>query len=163
MKPRSRYKKTKYVPTNIKKYVGSFPIICRSSWETKMAKYLDLNPNVLAWASEPFAIPYKMPDGSIHNYYPDYYIKMKVSTGEIKELVVEVKPSRETKKPRNNREKKVSTKLYESQMYIKNQQKWAYAKEYCKPRKYEFVILTERDIFPAKRKVKSRKQGRRRK
>ena len=150
MKPRSRYRKLHYQPNNPKKYIGHYPIECRSSWEIKMAQYLDLNPNVISWASEPFFIPYKFPlDENIHRYFPDYYIKMKTEKG-IKELVVEVKPIKETKKPVNSRNKKTKTAKYENEVYIKNQYKWKYASEFCKTRGYEFIIFTEKDLFPNK-------------
>lgn len=120
-----------------------------------MAEYFDRNTHVLSWASEPFGIPYRLPGGDIHRYFPDYYVKLKTTNG-IRELVIEVKPIRETKKPRKSREKKLTTEKYENETYVKNQCKWKYAQIFCQKRGYEFAVLTEKEIFPAKYK---RKQG----
>ena len=54
--------KSKYNPENPNKYVGNFDkIICRSTWERKMCKYLDLNEKVKQWSSEELAIQYYSP------------------------------------------------------------------------------------------------------
>ena len=70
--------KSKYLPENREKYVGNFEnIVCRSTWERKMCKYLDLNENVINWGSEELKIPYYSPvDKKWHNYYPDFLTKI---------------------------------------------------------------------------------------
>ena len=148
-----KFKRGKYLPDNPKKYIGPYPIVYRSSWELKMNQYFDRNPLVLKWASEPFAIPYRLPDGTTHRYFPDYYIELRTSE-TIKKLVIEVKPLKETRKPRKSRDKKDSTKLYEERAFQKNTAKWKFCRIFCKKRGYEFTIFTEREIFPEKYKAK---------
>jgi len=86
-------KKSFFKPSFPKKYKGNpNNIICRSTWETKFCNYCDLNENILEWASEEFFIKYVSPvDNRFHRYYPDFLIKVKESTGEIKTYVIEVK------------------------------------------------------------------------
>jgi len=118
----------KFRPINIEKYRGNhLNIIYRSLWERKFMKYCDKNPNILEWGSEEIIIPYRSPlDNRIHRYFPDFYIKVRENTGQIKKYIIEVKP--------NVRE------VYE---YAKNQAKWKAAKEYCLDRSLTFKILTE--------------------
>ena len=91
-------KKSFFRPSFPKKYKGNpNNIICRSTWETKFCNYCDLNENILEWASEEFFIKYVSPvDNRFHRYYPDFLIKVKESTGEIKTYVIEVKPKKQT-------------------------------------------------------------------
>ena len=47
-----------------------------------------------------FTFPYVSPlDRRVHKYYPDFIIKVKESTGQIKTYVIEVKPKKQTKPP----------------------------------------------------------------
>ena len=93
--------KSKYRPSFPKKYKGDpNNIICRSSWERKFCRWCDLNENILQWGSEEFYIPYMSPlDKRVHKYYPDFIIKVRESTGQIKTYVIEVKPRKQTKPP----------------------------------------------------------------
>ena len=79
-------KKSFFRPSFPRKYKGNpNNIICRSTWETKFCNYCDLNENILEWGSEEFFIKYVSPvDNRFHRYYPDFLIKVKESTGEIK-------------------------------------------------------------------------------
>ena len=126
--------KGKYRPTYPKKYTGDpTNIIYRSLWERRFMKYCDHNQNILEWGSEELALPYRSPiDGRIHRYFPDFYIKVKESTGQIKKYLIEVKPKRQTVEP-----------VVE---YAKIQAKWKAAKEFCKDRLWEFKIITEDDL-----------------
>ena len=46
-------KKSLYKPSNPRKYKGNINnIICRSSWETKVCGWGDLNKNIIEWGSE---------------------------------------------------------------------------------------------------------------
>ena len=56
-------------------------------------KYLDTTPSILKWSSEEITIPYLSPvDGRRHRYFPDFWVRVKTSGGEIKESLIEVKP-----------------------------------------------------------------------
>ena len=80
IKPTSKsgYKQGYYKPRFPEKYMGPGPIIYRSSWERKFCHWCDHNEDVLNWISEPFSIKYfNILDKKFHNYYPDFYVKMK--------------------------------------------------------------------------------------
>ena len=139
--------KGKFRPTFISKYKGDpTNIIYRSLWEKKFMVYCDKNLNVLEWGSEEIALPYRSPvDNKVHRYFPDFYIKVKESTGQIKKYLIEVKPFKQTIEPRI---KKRKTKAYVREVceYAKNQAKWEAATEYCKDRRLEFKVLTESEL-----------------
>jgi len=139
--------KGKYRPTYPKKYTGDpTNIIYRSLWERRFMKYCDHNQNILEWGSEELALPYRSPiDGRIHRYFPDFYIKVKESTGQIKKYLIEVKPKRQTVEPAVQK-RKTKQYIYEVVEYAKNQAKWKAAKDFCKDRLWEFKIITEDDL-----------------
>ena len=132
-----------YRPINPEKYVGNPKrIIYRSMWEKKVMMKLDRNPDIIKWASEELSIPYTNPiDRKRHRYYPDFVVENKRG----QKMMIEVKPSRQMKKPVR---KKRKTKRYirESLTYIKNMSKWRAAKEYCDKNDMEFKFITEFDI-----------------
>ena len=138
--------KSIYKPNHPKKYKGDYHnIICRSSWERKFCSWCDLNENVLEWGSEEFWIPYRAPDGRVRRYFPDFIIKVKESTGELKTYVIEVKPRKQTKPP-IKKKKVTKSYIYEMKTYSINQAKWKAAHEWCKDRKIEFKIITEKEL-----------------
>ena len=137
----------KYQPSFPRKYKGnSSNIIYRSLWERKFMKYCDLNENILEWASEEIALPYRSPlDNRIHRYFPDFYIKVKESSGAVKKMLIEVKPKKQTVQPKPQN---IKTKgyIYEAKEYVRNQAKWKAAKECCADRNFEFKIMTEDNL-----------------
>ena len=139
--------KRKYQLKNPSKYKGNPTlVIYRSLWERSYMKKLDLNENILEWSSEEIALPYKSPlDNRIHKYYPDFYVKERLSDGTIKKYIVEIKPKKQTLEPKVPK-RKTKGYLYEVMEYAKNQSKWNSAREYCKDHGYEFKILTEDDL-----------------
>ena len=139
--------KGKYYPSFPRKYKGDpTNIIYRSLWERKFMVYCDKNQNILEWASEEIAIPYRSPiDNRVHRYFPDFYMKVKETNGKIKNYVIEVKPAKQTKPPSKP---KRQTKGYirEAYEYARNQAKWKMAKEYCADRQWEFKVVTEKEL-----------------
>ena len=139
--------KGKYYPSFPRKYKGDpTNIIYRSLWERKFMVYCDKNQNILEWASEEIAIPYRSPiDNRVHRYFPDFYMKVKETNGKIKNYVIEVKPAKQTKPPTKP---KRQTKGYirEAYEYARNQAKWKMAKEYCADRQWEFKVVTEKEL-----------------
>ena len=137
----------RYIPTYPKKYKGDpSNIIYRSLWERKFMVYCDRNDRILEWGSEEFFIPYRSPlDGKIHRYFPDFYIKVQENTGKIKRYLIEVKPLKQTTKPKKP---KRQTKGYirEAFEYARNQAKWKAAREYCADRMWEFKVITEKEL-----------------
>ena len=101
--------------------------------------------NIIQWGSEEFHIPYLAPDGKVRRYYPDFIIKVKENSGEIKTYVIEVKPFKQTKPPRK-RKKVTPSYLYECKTYATNQAKWQAANEWCKDKRIQFKIITEREL-----------------
>ena len=142
--------KGKYIPQNPQKYKGNpSQIIYRSLWERKFMVYCDKNDKVIEWGSEEVIVPYRSPwDGKIHRYFPDFYIKIKQSSGGVKKFIIEVKPEYQCKQP-NKTPKKRTRKWYkEVQTYGINQAKWKSAIDWCANRGMEFKILTEKHLNP---------------
>ena len=139
--------KGKYRPNNPLKYKGDYRnIIYRSLWELKFMKYCDSNQNILEWGSEEFWLPYRSPlDNKVHRYFPDFYIKVRETTGKINKMIIEVKPKRQCIEPKRPK-KKTKGYIYEVREYVKNQAKWKAAEEYCIDRGFEFKILTENEL-----------------
>ncbi len=139
--------KGKFRPSEPKKYKGDpTNIVYRSLWELKFMRYCDSNKRIVKWSSEEIVIPYKSPlDNRLHRYFPDFYIKYKDVTGKIIEKVVEIKPANQVKEPKKQ---KTRTKKYVNEVitYAKNQAKWVAAEEFCKDRRWQFQILTEKEL-----------------
>ena len=137
----------KYYPSFPRKYKGDpTNIIYRSLWERKFMVYCDKNAKILEWGSEEIALPYISPhDSRDHRYFPDFYIKVQEITGKIKRYLIEVKPLKQTTKPKKP---KRQTKGYirEAFEYARNQAKWKAAREYCADRMWEFKVITEKEL-----------------
>ena len=94
--------------------------------------YCDKNNNILEWGSEEIALPYRSPvDGRVHKYFPDFYIKVRETNGQIKKMIIEIKPKKQTVEPKVQK-KKTKGYIYEVYEYAKNQAKWKAAQEFCK-------------------------------
>ena len=137
----------KYYPSFPKKYKGDpTNIIYRSLWERKFMVYCDKNEKILEWGSEEIALPYISPhDSRVHRYFPDFYIKGQENTRRIKRDLIEVKPLKQTTKPKKP---KRQTKGYirEAFEYARNQAKWKAAREFCADRMWEFKVITEKEL-----------------
>ena len=139
--------KGKFRPSNTKKYRGNpSNIIYRSLWERKFMVYCDLNENILEWGSEEIVIPDRSPlDSRVHRYFPDFYIKVREKNGNVQRYIIEIKPKRQCKEPKVQKEK-TKKYIYEVTEYAKNQAKWKAAEDYCEDRKWQFKVLTEDDL-----------------
>ena len=139
--------KGKFRPRNRQKYKGDIgEVVYRSLWELKFMKYCDSNNKILKWSSEEIIIPYKSPvDNRVHRYFPDFYVKYRDVKGKIREKVVEIKPAKQVKEPKMQKRR---TKKYVSEVYTyaTNQAKWAAAEDFCKDRRWEIQILTEKEL-----------------
>jgi len=139
--------KGKFRPKYPQKYRGDpTNIIYRSLWERNCMRYFDQNPNVLQWSSEEVIVPYKSPiDGRYHRYFPDFLIRVKNKEGKLETIMIEVKPSKETKEPKP--QKRLTKKyLYEVQTRCIKKSKWEAAIDFCKDRKWKFMIITEKEL-----------------
>ena len=139
--------KGRYNPVNPNKYKGnSQNIIYRSLWERKFMVYCDTNDKILEWGSEEIIIPYISPwDGKVHRYFPDFYIKVKQSSGNLKKFIIEVKPKKQTRPPKPV-ERKTKRWIKEVRTFGINEAKWKHATKWCKDNDMEFKILTEEEL-----------------
>jgi predicted nuclease of restriction endonuclease-like RecB superfamily len=144
------FKQGTFIPKNPEKYKGIWPIVFRSSWEYKFMRFLDINEGIISWTSESIKIRYMYFDPitkkqSEHLYFPDFVICRKI--GETtRTQIIEIKPYRETKPPKVAKNRSTKTLIYETKTYAKNQAKWHAAKEYCRVRDWDFIVLTEKDL-----------------
>ena len=139
--------KGRYNPVNPKKYKGNPQnIIYRSLWERKFMMYCDTNDKVLEWGSEEIIIPYISPwDCKVHRYFPDFYIKVRQSSGNLKKFIIEVKPKKQTRPPKPV-ERKTKRWIKEVRTFGINEAKWKHATKWCKDNDMEFKILTEEEL-----------------
>ena len=142
-----RFHQGRFRPQNPQKYLGDVKnIVYRSSWELRFLRWCDQNVNILQYGSEEFFIPYVSPiDNRVHRYFPDFIIKVQHRDGSVKRYVVEVKPEKQTKPPKP-RKRTTKSFIYESKTYAVNQAKWRAAEEWCKDRRLEFKIITEKQL-----------------
>lgn len=136
--------KGKFTPKNPEKYMGNpSNIIYRSSWELKLFVRLDVDPNIVRWASEEFAIPYLSPiDNKLHRYFPDVYAENV--NGD--KFVFEIKPDSQTKPPAQ-KARKTQRYIQEVTTYLVNQAKWKSAQRFCEERGWSFQLVTEKHLF----------------
>lgn len=137
----------KFRPKNPQKYRGDpTNIIYRSLWERNCMRYFDENPNVLKWSSEEVIVPYKSPiDGRYHRYFPDFLIRVKNKQGQLETIMIEVKPYKETREPKPQK-RLTKNYLAEVKTWGINKNKWEAAIEFCKDRKWKFMIITEKEL-----------------
>lgn len=137
----------KFFPEHPAKYKGDVNnIIYRSLWERNVMVKLDMWDVVLEWASEELRIPYRSPlDNKIKMYFPDFVVKLRTPMGD-KKAILEVKPLKQTIEPKKP---KRTTKRYINELmeYGRNQAKWNAARAFCADRGWEFIVLTEEQIF----------------
>mgnify|MGYP003393522975 CR=1 FL=1 len=146
----SKYPEPKrFKPNNIQKYAGDpSKITSRSSWETKLMRWLDKSPAVIKWGSENVVIPYYSSSDQKHRrYYMDFYAYYHIGDGKCRKVLIEVKPYSQTVQPRRGGRKKLETFLNESKTWQVNKDKWQAADKYAKARGWQFIILTEYELF----------------
>jgi len=141
----------RFVPKYPEKYRGKVDgIIFRSLWELRMMKMLDEDERVLNWASEEMHLYYLSPkDGFQHRYFPDFIAEFQMPDGTRTIKMLEVKPSKELVPPKPPKKNKVTKRfLKECLNYEVVQAKKLAAEDYCKARGWEYVFITEHDLFP---------------
>jgi hypothetical protein len=139
----------KFNPKNPQKYIGdSTNIVWRSLWDRRVMVLFDEDDQIVQWGSEELKIPYRSPvDRLIHHYIPDFLIKARQPDGSHIIRLIEVKPYAQCHEPKIK--KKVTKRLLNEIMtYEVNQAKWAAAKAYALDKGWQFIVLTEREIFP---------------
>jgi hypothetical protein len=135
---------------NPQTYTGERPATMRSGWEIRfVTQYLDINTNVLEGKSE-VPVPYICgTDGRQHRYFIDFWMKCKTKDGGTKEILIEIKPHKDTLEPEVPKRKTAG--FYKRvKTYIKNQSKWKTVRSLCEGqqiqgRQIEFTIISEKD------------------
>lgn len=135
------YVQGQYTPINPGKYVGTYPIIFRSSWEFTVMKKFDTHPNVISWASESLKIPYKNPFTNKYTVYiPDFIVTYIDADGKQQAEIIEVKPAKETfMEQAKSQKSKMALAL--------NTYKWKAAHEFAHHHGMKFRVMTENDIY----------------
>ena len=167
-KPNNKnYHQGNYIPQNkdkVLKLNTQGGVYYRSSWEQKIMLWLDMKSEVFQWGAECLEIPYQMThfdNGDMklksHRYYPDFFYRMRLSDGTLKEVVVEVKPMKEYKMvqdlnegrmtiPEKGGVKKLKSFEYDLKMAYKNKMKWETMINWCNKKGYDFIIITEQHL-----------------
>lgn len=142
-----KFSKGFYTPKNMEKYKGKILPVYRSNWELKYMIYLDNEETVVQWVSEPVPIYYMNPiKQRMTRYYPDFFIRYRNKDGSEYEVMVEIKPYKQTIPPVDTGKKRKRTLLVECYTWAINLAKWKAAMSYCKQRNIIFKILTEREL-----------------
>ena len=137
----SRWAQGDYTILNREKYAGNGTPRYRSGWELSFMKFCDSNDNVLQWASESIAIPYRHPiTGKMTQYIPDFLITYRTRDNTIKAELIEIKP-----KKQSVIESKMSSK--DRAIVAINYSKWAAAQKWCNQHGLTFRVITENDMF----------------
>jgi len=136
-----------FAPKNPAKYVGKHKPRYRSGWELTFMMFCDSNNNVISWASEALAIPYRHPlTGKVTQYIPDFFVLYEDKFGRKKAEIVEIKP-----KKQSLIESRVAS-AKDKMIVAINHAKWAAAQAYCKQQGLVFRVITEDDLYMNGRK-----------
>jgi len=136
-----KYHQGTFTPKNPEKYIGTYPIQFRSSWEIRLMQVFDTHPNVLNWASESIRIPYVNPfTNKPAMYIPDFFVVYDTKSNTRKSEIIEVKPLKETsmESARSQRDKAA---------VALNAFKWKAAHEWASSRGIAFRVMNEDSIF----------------
>lgn len=155
----SNYVQGKFHPQNPNKYRGDISqVIYRSSWELAMFRWADQEETILAWSSEETVIPYiSAVDGKKHRYFLDMTLWVKTPRG-VEKKFVEIKPEEQTKKPVKRATEKDQAFAERVRTYLTNISKWTAAKEYAQANGGDFIVITEKQLFPSNHSLKRYRQ-----
>lgn len=135
-----------YTVLNPQKYVGSKAPYFRSSWELAFMRMCDNHPNIVKWANESIAIPYRNPfTGRYANYVPDFMIQYVDKNGKEHVELIEIKPASQTTM------EAAKSKQQQAQAML-NAAKWTAAQEWCTRKGILFKVLNEDQIFQTNKK-----------
>lgn len=145
----NKWLKGHYTPVNPGKYVGDISdIVYRSAWERCAMAWFDTTPQITKWSSETTIIPYFDPvSNKERRYFMDFRIMVKKQDGTLKTILVEIKPFKQTIMPRATKRKSEKTIMTERATWLTNKAKWDAAKALCKQMGWEFIIITEKELY----------------
>lgn len=137
-----------FIPSNKNKYNGRYPIIYRSSLEYQFMRICDESDSIINWSSETYTINYLSPkDYKQHRYYPDFLLKVVDKNNNIETIIVEIKPFKQTIKPKLPKNKTAKSLLKYQKDLIEwevNLAKWEAAVALCNKLNFKFNIITEK-------------------
>ena len=144
-----RWMRGQFRPKNPEKYVGDInKITFRSSWELAVFTWIDSDPAIVGWGSEIEVIDYYDPvKAKARKYFMDIKMAYRKPDGKPQIALIEIKPYKQTIKPRPNKNKSEKTIYDERTTWMTNSAKWAAARQLCSDRGWEFKIWTEKDIY----------------
>lgn len=141
MARKPNWHQNEFTPKNPQKYVGTYPIIYRSSWENAFMQKCDTHPSIQKWASESIKIPYYNPFyRRVTLYIPDFLIQYVDRTGKTIVEIIEIKP-------RNQAMESMAKGKTNKAMLKLNKLKWAAATNWAKKHGMRFRVMTESDMF----------------
>ena len=130
-----------YEVKNPQKYVGKHKPKYRSGWEFTFMNFCDNNKNIIFWASEAIAIPYRNPlTGKPSRYVPDFFVVYENKFGKQIAEVVEIKP-----KKQSLIESKASDR--DRAVVALNYAKWDAATKWAKRNGLAFRVINEDQIY----------------
>lgn len=144
-----KFKQGFFKPRNPQKYKGnSDRIIFRSTYEYAAMKFFDDQVNIIEWASEEKAIPYKNPvTKRVSRYFPDFFVKLRNKDGQIESMIIEVKPKSKLLVPFKKPNGSMKSYNFQLKEYLVNMAKFEQATKYAEDRGMTFKIMTEEDLF----------------
>lgn len=137
----SKFAQGTFEVKNKQKYVGKGSPRYRSGWEHAFMRFCDSNDNIIQWASESIAIPYRHPlTGKMTNYIPDFLIQYRTKGNQVITELIEIKP-----KKQSIIESKASQR--DKAIVAVNYAKWDAATKWARRNGLTFRVITEDDIF----------------
>ncbi len=137
----TRWAQGNYDIQNPEKYVGRGRPRYRSGWELSFMRFCDTNDNVLQWASESIAIPYRNPvTGKASQYVPDFLVTYRTRDNTVRAELIEIKP-----KKQSVIESRMSSR--DRAVVAVNYAKWDAAQKWCRRNGLTFRVITESDMF----------------
>ncbi|ACV50032.1 gp4 head completion protein [Delftia phage PhiW-14] len=146
----------KFRPNRPDKYHGDVNnITYRSSYELAAFRFMDDEDAILKWNSEETVIPYiSSVDGRAHRYFLDLTAIVRGPDGKPAKKYIEIKPYDQTIEPRKTPKEQDQAFAERVRTWLVNQSKWEAARAYAKRNNGDFIILTEREIFPQNHSIK---------
>ena len=138
---------------NPEKIIGCNPkkLVFRSLWERSLIEWCDANPQVVKWSleSEATTVKYMHP---IRQKPSKYIIDFYIEFADGRQMLIEVKPNKETKQPQLTESKMTKTGKptarfkRELETYQVNQEKWRVAKSFANQNGLEFFVWDEHTL-----------------
>lgn len=152
MNKKPNWARGEFTPKNPTKYIGTYPIIYRSSWELIFMNKCDTHPSIQQWASESIKIPYYNPfkrRASI--YIPDFLIHYVDKNNKSIVVILEIKPEKQSV------DGKTKNKYSQAALAL-NKVKWAAAGLWARKNGMQFRVMKDTDMFTQKPPSKKRKK-----